>query len=59
MSVDVRIDWKEGDTIEYWDSMVDWVYENFGNITLTSTADHAVFRFKTEQEAMLFTLKWL
>ena len=59
MTVDVRIDWKENDTIESWDEMCDWVYDQFGNITLTSTANYAIFRFPNEQQALLFTLKWL
>lgn len=56
---DVRIDWKDGDTIESWDAMVDWVYDNFGNITIESTAEYAIFSFPNDEQAMLFTLKWL
>lgn len=57
--IKVRVDWRDGDTIEKWDKMCEWVYDTFGNTPIESTAEYAIFSFAKEEDAIIFTLKWL
>jgi hypothetical protein len=59
----VRIPWKRGDTISTWSETCAWAIEHFGlpgdQYECHANEDYMDFHFVKEQDAILFSLRWL
>lgn len=60
----VELAWEKGkDTSYFWNEACAWAVENFGlpgeNYLTHPTKDCMKFLFKNEEDATLFTLKWI
>lgn len=59
----VTIAWGRGsDTMDYWDNLSIYSIENFGlpgdRYVTDITADHMTWSFKSEQDALIFRLRF-
>ena len=59
----VRIPWRHNDTISRWDEVCIWAIEQFGlpgdRYATHPEENHMDFVFRSSQDAVYFTLKWL
>ena len=59
----VTIPWRLGDTEQKWNETCAWAIEQFGlpgeKYVTHPTKDYMEFLFKNEQDAIMFSLRWL